>query len=205
MIIIAKTFKSEKQMIILEAIGAIFSIVGAYLMSLSSKDDTRPIYLGFISFFISNLALLTFFILNGKVPVIIQMILFFITAILGIYKLTKNRKRDVSIISFILFIYVSILILTVIPNIKDIDFNILIIDFIAALIAIVGSFLLSSSKHIIRSYAFICFFVADVIFVYIGYTNAYYFFMIQSAFYLYTSAKGYHNTMKSEINDFLKR
>jgi len=133
------------------------------------------------------------------------MILFFITAIIGIYKLTKNRKRDVSIIVIILFIYSSILIFTIIPNINDIDFNVLIIDFIAASIAIVGSFLLSSHKHIIRSYAFICFFLADVIFVYIGYVNAYYFFMIQSLFYLYTSSKGYHNTMKSEIDEFLSK
>lgn len=192
-------------MIVLEALGAVFSIIGAYLMSLSSKDNTRPLYFGFISFFISNLALLTFFTLNGKVPVIIQMILFFITAIIGIYKLTKNRKRDVSIIVIILFIYSSILIFTIIPNINDIDFNVLIIDFIAASIAIVGSFLLSSHKHIIRSYAFICFFLADVIFVYIGYVNAYYFFMIQSLFYLYTSSKGYHNTMKSEIDEFLSK
>jgi uncharacterized membrane protein YhhN len=192
-------------MIILEAVGAVFSIAGAYLMSLSSKDNTRPLYFGFICFFISNLALLTFFTLNGKVPVIIQMILFFITAIIGIYKLTKNRKRDVSVISLVLFIYISVLILTVIPNIKDIDFSILIVDLIASLIAIVGSFLLSSPKHIIRSYAFICFFVADIVFVYIGYSNAYYFFMVQSIFYLYTSYKGYHNTMKSEIDIFLKK
>lgn len=192
-------------MIILEATGAIFSIIGAYLMSLSTKDDTRPLYFGFISFFISNLALLTFFTLNGKVPVIIQMILFFITAIIGIYKLTKNKKRDVSIIFIILFIYILFFVFTIFPNIKDTDFNILIIDFIASFIAIVGSFLLSSPKHITRSYAFICFFVADVIFVYIGYVNAYYFFMIQSMFYLYTSSKGYHNTMKSEIEIFFNK
>jgi hypothetical protein len=190
-------------MITLEIIGAVFSIIGAYLMSLSSKEDTKPLYFGFISFFISNLALLTFFLLNGKVPVVIQMILFFITAIIGIYKLTKNKKRDSSIIGIILFIYISILIITVLPNIKNIDFNILVVDFIASFIAILGSFLLSSHNHIIRSYAFICFFVADIVFVYIGYSNAYYFFMIQSFFYLYTSFKGYHNTMKSEINTFL--
>ncbi len=192
-------------MIILEATGAIFSITGAYLMSLSSKENTRPLYFGFISFFISNLALLTFFILNGKVPVIIQMILFFITAILGIYKLTKNKKRDVSIISGVLFVYSLVLVFTILPNIKNIDFNILPIDFTASLIAIVGSFLLSSHNHLIRSYAFICFFLADIIFVYIGYSNAYFFFMIQSVFFIYTSAKGYHNTMKSEIDIFLNK
>ena len=93
-------------MIILEAIGAVFSIIGAYLMSNSTKNNLRPIYWGFVSFFISNLALLTFFTLTGKVPVIIQMILFFVTAVLGIYRLTLNRKRDVSMISVILTIYI---------------------------------------------------------------------------------------------------
>lgn len=192
-------------MIILEAVGAIFSIVGAYLMSLSSKNNTRPIYLGFISFFISNLALLTFFTLTGKVPVIIQMILFFVTAILGIYRLTENKKRDSSIIVVILSIYIFILFKTIIPNMSNIDFNILIIDLVASSIAIFGSFILSSNNHIIRGYAFICFFVADIIFVYIGYSNSFYFFMIQSMFYIYTSSKGYMNTMKDEIDIFLRK
>ena len=192
-------------MIILEAMGAIFSILGAYLMSLSGKGNTKPLYLGFICFFISNLALLTFFTLTGKVPVIIQMILFFVTAIIGIYKLTQNRKRDVQIMAFVLVIYIFILIFTVLPNMEQIDFKILLVDFVASIIAIIGSFLLSSHNHVIRSYAFICFFIADVIFVYIGYTNTFYFFMIQSAFYLYTSLKGYSNTMKDEIEILKKR
>lgn len=192
-------------MIILEAMGAIFSILGAYLMSLSGKGNTKPLYLGFICFFISNLALLTFFTLTGKVPVIIQMVLFFVTAIIGIYKLTQNRKRDVQIMAFVLVIYISIFIFTVLPNMGQIDFKILLVDFVASIIAIIGSFLLSSHNHVIRSYAFICFFVADVIFVYIGYTNTFYFFMIQSAFYLYTSLKGYSNTMKDEIEILKKR
>lgn len=192
-------------MIILEALGAIFSIIGAYLMSLSTKENTRPIYWGFVSFFISNLALLTFFTLNGKVPVIIQMILFFVTAILGIYRLTLNRKRDVALMSFVLIIYIFILASSILPNMGNIDFTVLIIDLIASSIAILGSFILSSKNHIIRGYAFICFFVADVIFVYIGYTNAFYFFMIQSAFYLYTSTKGYMNTMREEIDTFLAK
>ena len=192
-------------MIILEAMGAIFSIIGAYLMSLSTKENTKPLYIGFICFFISNLALLTFFTLTGKVPVIIQMILFFVTAIIGIYKLTQNRKRDVQIMAFVLVIYISIFIFTVLPNMGQIDFKILLVDFVASIIAIIGSFLLSSHNHVIRSYAFICFFIADVIFVYIGYTNTFYFFMIQSAFYLYTSLKGYSNTMKDEIEILKKR
>lgn len=192
-------------MIILEALGAIFSILGAYLMSMSSKEDTKPLYFGFISFFISNLALLTFFTLNGKVPVIIQMILFFATAILGIYKLSKDKKRDVKLIILGLSIYIFFLIQNVLPNMGNTDFTVLPIDLIASFIAIVGSFLLSSHNHKIRGYAFICFFVADLVFVYIGYTNMFYFFMVQSAFYLYTSVKGYRSTMKEEINTFFNK
>lgn len=192
-------------MIILEAFGAIFSILGAYLMALSSKNDTRPLYIGFICFFIANLALLTFFTLSGKVPVIIQMILFFITAIIGIYKLSKNKKRDSKIIALVLSIFIALQIQMVLPNMQNIDFTVLPIDLIASFIAITGSFLLSSHNHIVRGYAFICFFVADVIFVYIGYTNMFYFFMVQSAFYLYTSIKGYRSTMKEEIKTFLNK
>lgn len=192
-------------MIILEALGAIFSIMGAFLMSRSSKNDTRPLYWAFVSFFVSNLALLTFFTLNGKIPVILQMILFFATAILGIYRLTLDRKRDVTLMSIILSIYILILVFTVLPNMGNIDFTILFIDLLAASIAIFGSFILSSKNHIVRGYAFICFFVADVIFVYIGYTNAFYFFMVQSAFYLYTSTKGYLNTMHEEIDAFMSK
>ena len=189
-------------MIILEIVGAIFSISGAYLMSRSSKHNTTPIYWGFVSFFVSNLALLTFFTLVGKVPVIIQMILFFVTAIIGIYKLTNNKLRDSLIISLIVIVYLVALFKTIVPNMSNIDFSVLPLDSVAASIAILGSYLLSHHNHKIRGYAFICFFVADVIFVYIGYINSFYFFMIQSIFYLYTSIRGYLNTMKEEIDIF---
>lgn len=186
-------------MIILEALGAIFSIIGAYLMSNSTKNDTKPLYWAFVSFFISNLALLTFFTLTGKVPVIIQMVLFFVTAVLGIYRLSTRRKKDVMYISLCLSIYIFIFIIFIIPQVKQTDFSILPIDFLASSIAIFGSFILSSKNHITRAWAFICFFVADVLFVYIGYENNFYFFMFQSFFYLYTSTKGFMNTMKDEI------
>lgn len=185
--------------LILEAIGAIFSIYAAYSMSCSTKINTRPLYIAFICFFISNLALLTFFFLSGKVPIIIQMLLFFATSILGIYKHTKNKKRDFSLITFIVLIYLSLLFLNDVFNFESSNFEIVFIDLIASFIAILGSFLLSSHNYKLRAIAFICFFVADVIFVYIGYANQFYFFMIQSTFYLYTSIKGYKNTIRKEI------
>ncbi len=182
-------------LILLEIFGAVFSILGAYLMATSTKNNTRPLYFGFISFFISNSALLIFFTFQGKVPIILQMVLFFTTAILGIYKHTKNRKRDILTILVVLFCLINFIYFKVLPNIKTIDFTVLLVDTFASFLAIFGSFLLSSHTAKIRGYAFICFFVADVVFVYIGFVNGFYFFMIQSAFYIYTSIKGYKNTL----------
>ncbi|RXJ60019.1 hypothetical protein [Candidatus Marinarcus aquaticus] len=191
-------------MLFLEAVGAIFSILGAYLMSTSTKKNTKPLYYGFASFFISNAALLTFFTFKGKIPIIIQMILFFVTAILGIYRHSPNMKRDMFLVCMACTALALALIKSVVPQIQEIDFSVLPIDFAASSLAIFGSYLLSSHRHTLRGYAFICFFIADVVFVYIGYRNAFYFFMVQSMFYLYTSVKGYTNTMHEELRRWLK-
>lgn len=182
-------------MILLEAFGAIFSILGAYLMATSTKINTKPLYYGFISFFISNTALLIFFTLKGKVPIILQMVLFFMTAIIGIYKHTSHKKRDTTLMSMVLLLLGCVLYFSIVPRMREIDFTVLWVDSLASSLAIFGSFLLSSHTPKIRGYAFICFFIADVVFVYIGLTNAFYFFMVQSLFYLYTSVKGYKNTL----------
>jgi hypothetical protein len=182
-------------MILLEAFGAIFSILGAYLMATSTKINTKPLYYGFISFFISNTALLIFFTLKGKVPIILQMVLFFMTAIIGIYKHTSHKKRDTMLMSMVLLLLGCVLYFSIVPRMREIDFTVLWVDSLASSLAIFGSFLLSSHTPKIRGYAFICFFIADVVFVYIGLTNAFYFFMVQSLFYLYTSVKGYKNTL----------
>lgn len=186
--------------LLLEATGAVFSIFAAYSMSISTKENTRPLYLAFISFFISNLALITFFTVNGKVPIIIQMLLFFATSILGIYKHTLHKRRDVLLMSVVIFFYIIVLFFNNILDFRNTDFGINGIDLLASCIAIIGSFLLSSHNYKRRGLSFICFFVADMIFVYIGYENQFYFFMVQSLFYLYTSVNGYRNTMLKKVN-----
>jgi hypothetical protein len=181
-------------MFVLELIGAIFSIAGALFIS---KATNEWLYKAFIAFFISNLMLLAFFTINGKIPMIIQMVFFFSSAILGIYRLSLNKNRDKYIMLFILTIYSLILGSYLLYNgIKDISFSIEIIDVIAASMAIIGSFLLSSKNLINRNVAYILFLLADVLFVYIGYTNAFYFFMIQSFVYIYTSSLGLYNNNK---------
>ncbi|MGE4444991.1 MAG: hypothetical protein AB7E37_08510, partial [Candidatus Altimarinota bacterium] len=145
-------------MILLEAFGAIFSILGAYLMATSTKINTKPLYYGFISFFISNTALLIFFTLKGKVPIILQMVLFFMTAIIGIYKHTSHKKRDTMLMSMVLLLLGCVLYFSIVPRMREIDFTVLWVDSLASSLAIFGSFLLSSHTPKIRGYAFICFF-----------------------------------------------
>ncbi len=193
-------------MIFLEAFGAIFSILGAYLMSLSTKNNQRPLYLAFISFSCANLCLFAFFFFEGKVPMIIQLLFFYAGAFLGVVKKSLNPKRDFKFLNFITLFYIIILLVTFyFKPITSIEFEVLPIDTSAAFMAIIGNFLLSSRNHIRRSYAFILFFIADVLYVYVGYANGFYFFMTQSIFFVYTSLQGYKNTMREEIDEFIKK
>lgn len=193
-------------MLFLELFGAIFSIAGAFLMSKATKDETKWIYYAFCSFFVSNLCLFAFFLLHGKIPIVIQMVLFFSSAVLGIVKLSNNKLRDTIIVSVITFFYMLSMIHIINKiGISNIDFSISIIDTIASTMAIIGSFILSAKNHITRSYAFLLFLLADIIFVYIGYSNGFYMFMTQSAIYIYTSSKGYYNTMKTEIQSLFNK
>ena len=84
----------------MELLGMIFSITGAYMIS---KADQRSLYIAFYSFLISNLALLVFFAVNGKAPMVIQFALFFFTAALGVIRCGEmvNRKRDYILISLV--------------------------------------------------------------------------------------------------------
>ncbi|AXX92669.1 hypothetical protein CPU12_02255 [Malaciobacter molluscorum LMG 25693] len=193
-------------MLILEALGAIFSILGAFLMSLSTKYNQRPLYFAFISFLCANLSLLAFFLFEGKVPMLVQLCFFYAGAFLGIVRKSNNPKRDFKIVLIISIIYFIILLTALyFKSISSIHFEVLILDSSAASMAIIGNFLLSSRNHIIRSYAFILFFLADLLYVFVGYSNEFYFFMIQSMFFLFTSINGYKNTMKEEIKEFFKK
>jgi hypothetical protein len=180
----------------LEIFGAIFSILGAYLMSNGTKTDQRPVFYAFISFATSNLALIIFFLLEAKGPMVIQFLVFMSTALFGIYKLEDNKNLAIKILA----LYLSILSLSLFMLSKNINIQIEfeVIDGIAAIIAVIGSFLLSAKTLIYRKASFICFFVADVLFVYIGINNGFFAFTAQSLFFLWTSYRGYMNLIKEE-------
>ena len=171
---------------ILEVVGAIFSILGAWYMSYAKREY---LYKAFLFFLISNSSLLIFFILNGKVPMIIQFIFFFGSAILGMIRMSEDKVKTIKIFKIMFLISIVPLVFALL-NIKEITFEVKVLDTIASSLAILGAFLLSSSTYIKRNTAYVMFVVADVIFVYIGFTNSFYFFMLQSLFFIYTGSRG---------------
>jgi len=188
---------------LLEVMGGATAIVAAYKMSLSGKEGRIYLYQAFLLFGFSDLFLFAFFLFTGKIPMVIQMLIFGSTALLGIIKTIDYencfyaKDQNDLLKKAILFIglYFSFIIgfSFIFDSFNEIDFTIVPIDLLASSIAVLGSFMLSSHSHVIRAWAFVMFFVADVIFVYIGFENKFYFFMLQSAFFIYTSAQGFYN------------
>lgn len=179
-------------MITLEIIGAIFSILGAWHMSAATKEKLNK---AFLSFLLSNGALLLFFILNGKISMVVQFVLFYITAVLGLYRTTEDVKRT----HLVIFISILTLIIAVgisFPMIKEVNMTVLPLDTFASALAIVGAYMLSSNSYIQRNIAYSMFVIADIIFVYIGYVNGFWFFLLQSAWFIFTGTKGLISNMR---------
>lgn len=179
---------------ILEFLGMFFSIFAVLYIA---KATNEAIYKANVLFYISNIMMFSFFFLNGIVSIFIQMGLFFITAILGILRLSKNKQRDKKIILITSIIYITIFSFYLnYIGLKDLNFEIKPLDTIASIMAIIGAFLLSYDSFIKRNIAYILFLLADILYIYIGYSNGFYFFMIQSIFYIFTSSIGIKNNIK---------
>ncbi len=176
---------------ILELIGAFFSILGAWFMSYAQREY---LYKAFIFFLISNTSLLIFFTLNGKIPMIIQFIFFFGSAILGVLRMSSNKQETIKLLKIVGIISITPLLFALL-NIKEVTFEIKALDTVASALAITGAFLLSSPTYIKRNIAYIMFIVADLLFVYIGMANSFYFFMIQSAFFIFTGIRGLYENI----------
>lgn len=183
-------------MILLEMFGAIFSILGAWYMSTATK---KSLYKAFTAFLISNGSLLLFFLINGKIPMVIQFIFFFATAILGLYRTTEDKEKTKRIVFLALFI-LCLGVIYPLFNLENINLTVLPLDTVASSLAILGAFLLSSSSYTQRNIAYALFVIADIIFVYIGYINGFWFFLTQSAWFIFTGSKGLLSNIK--LNKF---
>ena len=177
---------------IIEFLGMVFSMLGAFYMSRNSEKNPLTMLNAGIMFLIANIFMIFVAIQNNLNALGIQMVLFYMSSVLIIYSYKKD-KRTLVVLSLL-----SIVIFTLI--IKNLNFNIVEsfkfgLDFYAASMAITGSFILKSKNERIKIVSFILFFVADALYAYIGYQKSMPFFTIQSLFFLITSSYGIKNSL----------
>ena len=169
---------------IFEGFGMIFSMLGAFFMSANNDIDKKYLKRAFIFFLISNFFMIIVSAATHLVPLTVQMSFFAITAINGIYSI--NRDKLIRNALYTSFTSLVIIVFFLSYSGDNAIMKIENIDIVAALMAIVGSYILAYNKI----YAFILFFLADILYVFIAYENTLPFFMIQSMFFIYTSSRG---------------
>jgi nicotinamide riboside transporter PnuC len=181
----------------IEYIASALSIVGAIFMSFSKRDDLRPLYIAFILFYLSDLFFIYIFLDDSLFPLVFQMFIFLLTALKGIYIISSNKFRDLFFIILSLFVFIYFIFDI---NIKDINYDLNYIEIFASSLAVFGSFLLGSYSINKRLFAFILFFIADFILIYVAYKHELYGFMVQSMFFLITSLYGIYNLKLKKEN-----
>lgn len=174
---------------IFEFIGMLFSMIGAFYMSMDKEKDPKHMWKAFHFFGISNIAVLMVASYSLIVPLYIQMVLFMTSTLVQL----KEYYQKTIVYGIYLAALIISLILMFINYQKGFVLSISNIEVIAAICAITGSFLLKTKDKKILLSAFILFLIADSIYSYVGYKRELWYFMLQSIFFLYTSIRGILN------------
>lgn len=163
-----------------------FSMLGAFYMSKGVQTMVKS----FAAFGLANMLLIVVSLHIGLLPLLIQMVFFGYASYSGLIKfeIDKLLLRSIVVI-YIIALYFII-------DIREMTFEITLIEVIASTMAIVGAIIIKYNSQ--RKNAFILYFLADVLFVYIAYTHNMLWFGIQSAFFIYTSFAGYMREYKKE-------
>lgn len=181
---------------ILEFTGMILSIMGALYMSKNMKSEENTMFKSGFFFFISNFVMIGVALYHGIATLAIQMLFFFLTSIIVLMSHTKEKEKTLMFISLVLFTLVILFGLSY-DHLDFSSMNFKPIGIIAAIIAISGSFLLKTKSERVRIMAFISFLIADTLYLKVGFDSRMYFFMAQSAFFLYTSGRGIKGSLKN--------
>lgn len=179
----------------IEAIGVFFAIVGTLFFAVDPKKVPNHILYAFGAFFISNLFMLHFSLNQGMAPLFIQYVLFIWGASSGLISLSDNRK--VTLIVLVILFVETLLLLAAYMSVEDFSFEFDAIQVTAAAIAITGNFLLKSVKAQTKITAFGLFIVADLLYIWIGYTNSLIFFTAMAIFFVLMSSIGIRNTIRT--------
>jgi hypothetical protein len=175
----------------MEATGMILSILGATLMSLSTKENIKPLLYAYLSFFFSNIFLVYVSAAHGLIALLMQMILFSMITLKGIFVFSGKT---------VTYLLGSVLLVSVLLTFNSVDMtsidivDLWKIDTIYSVIAFAGTYLLANKNNNIREYAFVLFLIADIGFVFLAVEHSMFYFAIQSIYFLFTSALAIKNT-----------
>lgn len=200
-------------MIFFEVIAMVFSVGGATVLSLSSRIFSNKIIIAYNMFFISGMFLLVVSALNNLGFLFIQTLLFAVVSLIVIF--SEERVKAVSRSScedcqfrhmlHIYLIYISLILMAIMISLyvylsSDNGGNIGLkynnVEALAALLAIVGSYVMKLRIHRYTLIGFSLFIFADIMYVLIAIDNSMLYFGIQSLFFVFISTFGISNTIK---------
>jgi len=172
-----------------EFIGMVLSMIGAwYAIGTNHKENLEAKGKGFMFFALSNLSMMIFAYIAGFYALMIQMFIFNISSVLGLYKF-NTKKVSIPIISLAIVVWITIIYQLVYHSHISLE-SMNITEVSAAIIAIIGAYVYLSKQKFWINVAFICYFVADILYVYVAYEKEFIFFGILSAFFVFTSTRG---------------
>lgn len=156
-----------------------FSMLGAFYMSRGSHAMIKS----FIAFGVSNMLLIIVSLEMGMMALLIQMMFFWYASYTGLVKFGVDKDTLSIITGFFAIGVIAFM------DLRNMQFQITPIEVMAAIMAITGAIIIKHDSQ--RKNAFILYFVADILYVYIAISHGLMWFGIQSAFFIYTSAAGY--------------
>lgn len=171
---------------VLEFVAMIFSMLGAFYMS----RGTHTMIKSFMAFSVANMLLIIVSLQLGLGALFVQMIFFSYASYSGLIKF--GVRKDL----LLLVLAIYLVLLSLFSDISNWKFEITLIEVIAATMAIAGAIIIKYNSQ--RKNAFILYFLADILYVYIAINHNLMWFGIQSAFFIYTSMVGYINEYKKE-------
>jgi hypothetical protein len=182
-----------------EFIAMACAMTGAYFMSMNPKKCPNHMVWAFVAFGTSNIFGLQYAMYYLMIPLIIQQALFFHSAVLGVNETVGRRwkgktlkKVERTTLTLMILSFTAAFFVAYVFG-EEANLKVTFLEVVAAVMAITGSYLMRKETYNALKIAFILYFVADVFYVYIAIERELWFFMIQSAFFIYTSWRGLMN------------
>jgi hypothetical protein len=171
----------------IELVGAVSTMSGAMLLA------KNKIKIAFYFFAITNTSMFFVGFEHGLLGLMIQMFVFALINYNVQIFLSENKQITKKNLLLFFGIFFMLMIILALFQGKNYQFTLGLIDIIAAILAVVGTFVMKYNNIEIKTFGFIGFFIADLLYIYIANENHMWFFMIQSIFFLYTSLLGIYN------------